>query len=67
MSDDKEALGNLASRSWRNYHRSRRLHEMREDARNQPEDLVISDWWLEDQPEASDTNTSEDSSHEGPS
>lgn len=43
MSADKDA--DLAPRSWKNYHRSRRASEMRRDLSAVDENPVVTDWW----------------------
>ncbi|TDW69135.1 hypothetical protein EDF51_106119 [Curtobacterium sp. PhB25] len=48
MSDENKAAGDLAPRSWRNFHRSRRAHEMRQDLAAENDYPEPTDWWLTD-------------------
>lgn len=52
MSEDDKAAGDLAPRSWRNYHRSRRASEMRHDLEAVDESLIVTNWWETDDPDA---------------
>lgn len=49
MSDDDKPAGELVPRSWRNYHRSRRAHELRRDIAAVDESLVVTEWWKADE------------------
>lgn len=51
---DEEKAAELAPRSWRNWHRSRRARELRRDMTAVDKGLIVTDWWkTDDQDDAS--------------
>jgi len=46
----------LAPRGWRNYRRSRRASEVQRDlAATTPDDVEVTDWWVDADPESPNT------------
>lgn len=56
MTDSDEASSELAPRSWRTYHRSKRARDMRRELSAVDESLVVTDWWKQPSVEAAPTS-----------